>query len=393
MPIALNLRALTNSHTQQPLAYPAIDMRSGALVDEEKAYQPAASGQAEIFRPNRSLRRVLDYLAKPQTASLSLAERRQGAEELVCCPVFMGPFVDPVVLADGETLSFPAVMDWWQAQQELAAENYNPFVFTSPLTRQPLADTRLIRDDAMRALMAELGIEVDHGPEHSYALPEVDAPRLNRFPVLDAEVRTSIRPASPATSLASRSTLGGMVLQFRAIDEGLRELAYLLPTSHARTLRGRWKKKQLIKQLDKLTDRALSQPGASVTALCRRGADYALLMHDDAKAMRYVTLGLESDPNSRTMLSRLAFIHAKTGLGSVNAAKEALSRFFDVDASEALDACAVWIADNRNSPKFQWPLLPTYGLILACQGDFSQYTLYDKQGYEHVQAYPVESHR
>ena len=78
MPVAFIPRALLHPETQQPMAFPAIDMRSNERVDDATAYRPAALDQLEILRPHRALQRALAYLAHPDTAALSPAELREG---------------------------------------------------------------------------------------------------------------------------------------------------------------------------------------------------------------------------------------------------------------------------------------------------------------------------
>jgi hypothetical protein len=380
MPIELTPRALLHPQTHALLAYPAIDMRSHQRVENAAAYARDADEAITGLRPDRSLKRVLDYLAAPQTAALSPAERKQGLLEYTSDPVKLCPYEDPVVAADGETYSFDTMVNWAQSCQEKATDYNRPFSLTSPLYGKALANPQLIPATAMRALMAELGVEVQHGPTHSYDLST--APSVVTEPMADdmSQVFTAAvepprrrHPRSPSPSwIAEPGPVGIAVSQIQAIDESLMRLAQTIQNIDSGNVRFGWiKKRRDIKHVERLITRAAgAAPQRSGGALCRRAADLKFLEQDLREATKYVNLGLERNPADRAMHCRLAFVHAWrfwNREGSIENARQPLSQFFDVPQHEAFDALALWVAQNRDRTTIYWPLLPTYAAYLKSQ--------------------------
>ena len=108
--------------------------------------------------------------------------------------------------ADGETFSFEWLCDWAQAEQERAWADGRPFELISPFNRKVLTNDRLIPDIAMRALMAQLGVEVDHGAEHSYELPKASLPQDASWPAL-GEVTSNIWATFEGTDIQVRGVV------------------------------------------------------------------------------------------------------------------------------------------------------------------------------------------
>lgn len=330
-----------------PMAHPAIDLDTLTLVDSAAAYE-RTGGPAQLW-PDRTMRSVAEFLAKPAQAQGSPS---QGLQEFTLCPLLLDTFDNPVVAADGFTYSLSGIKSCWRAQ----AEAKRPL--TSPMTREPIEDFRLIPNAAMRALMEQLGLTDCHSPN-----PDLDEV------VQWAQTRTLEEEAAPVRRTVQLDYLRDAPAALALGDQRIGGLTKAL--THAAGPIGRL-------QVALLGLRAQAQVKTLFTASqfdhineaakTFRAVDVELRLGHSKKALALLTRGLTKAPDNQILLSRLALIEAKQG--RIDSAKQTLARLFACPI-EDVSSCLLQLTHNSPSDphRSMWPLLATQGFMFLRSGE------------------------